>query len=99
MDDSVTVLITAPSISLVSKLTNLNQPTVDYALGLDRKGFQFLKRYNTKNSNSNLKQIAKSLHDENRLSKEEKANEWLFDLVNHCKFAFFLNNKNRILIF
>lgn len=88
MDDSVTILITAPSLSIVSKLSlnNNNQPVVDYVLGLDRKGLQYLKRYNTRNSNSNLRQIVKTLNNRENpsvFSKNQADNRWFLDLVNN----------------
>ena len=82
MDDSTTILVTAPYLSLVSKLTNHNRPTVDYVLGLDGKGIQYLKRYNTKNAKQNAKHAAKTA---SKMAKEQ-ADRWLNSLIKNREF-------------
>jgi len=82
--DTKTVLVSAPSLSFVSKLTNTNQLKVDYTLGLDSKGLQFLKRYNTASA-SNQTITTKSNSGKNKAkSKSNATNDvtsMLFDLV------------------
>lgn len=85
MDDSSTILVTAPYQSLVSKIdTNHNRPTIDYVLGLDDKGMQYLKRYNAKNSKPTVKHAARSSSQATR----QQANDWLHQLIknNECEF-------------
>lgn len=85
--DTKTVLISAPSLSFVSKLTNSNQLKVDYILGLDPKG-QFLKRYN---STSPTNQAATRTNKDKankatKSSSNKDVTNLLFGLIKNRKF-------------
>lgn len=93
--DSKTILVSAPNLSFVSRLTNANQLKVDYFLGLDGKGYQFLKRYNSTTS-TNRQVSSKSSNQPNKEKSNLKVKfdqqaakdvtNMLFDLVKNRKF-------------
>jgi len=88
--DSKTILVSAPSLSFVSKLTNTNQLKVDYILGLDSKGLQFLKRYNsTSNSTlTSLNQIVrKSPTLKEKTSSKAKSDQQMTNSVANLLFG------------
>lgn len=82
IDDSTRVLVTAPYLSLVSKLvTSRNRPMVDYVLGLDGKGMQYLKRYNSKNVRQTTRHSTRSTRSNSRAAREQANNNWLHQLM------------------
>ena len=90
MDDATTILVTAPYLSMVSKLTNHNRPAVDYVLGLDEKGIQFLRRYNTRNTKQNARQNSTKQNAKHpaRSGSKVKEGNWLVELIKSDRKCF-----------